>query len=101
MRRVDRQPNDDEDVLALVGESRLLAGLLSHALGRLRAERRGVSLRRAREWVCSRGGGVRFSFEHVCVTLGLEPRTVRRRLGLRAHVPRRVSRRGFTRGASP
>ena len=36
-----------------------------------------------------------------CVTLGLEPRTVRRRLGLRAHVPRRVSRRGFTRGPSP
>ena len=101
MRRVDRRPNDDEDVVALVGESRLLAGLLSHALHRLRTERRGASLRRAREWVCSSDAGVRFSFEHACVTLGVEPRTVRRRLGLRAHVPRCVSRRGFTRGPRP
>lgn len=99
MASVDLHPKDDEDVLAFVGERRLLAVLLRDAFHRLRKKRRGHSRRKAREWVCNRSGGARFSFEYACTTLGLEPRTVRRRLGLRAHVPRRVDSRGLKRGS--
>jgi hypothetical protein len=86
-----------EDTLALVGENRLLAVLLCEALHTLAIRSRGEALRRARAWMCARESD-QFSFEQACSVFELEPNRVRRRVGLRAHVSRRRTARGFHRG---
>jgi hypothetical protein len=87
-------------MLSLVGEDRLLAVLLAEVLHVLATRPSHDLLQRARTWVCAREPGRRFSFDQTCAAFGLRTDPVRRRLGLRAHVPRRRSARGLRRGPS-
>jgi hypothetical protein len=78
-------------------EDRLLLVLLANALHRIGGDRRSAAARHAKDWVCAPEDGDRFSFVRACERLGVEARPLRRRLGLRAQVPRRRSRRGLVR----
>ena len=78
---------------------RLLGLLLVDALQTIARGRSADGARETRAWVCERGSGV-YSFERACEAFGLPPRALRRRLGLRAQVPRRRTSRGWIRRAS-
>ena len=86
-----------ENVLAIVGEHRLLAVLLREALHTVAARGRDATLHRTRTWICAREPGRRLSFEHACRAFDLDANRVRRRLGLRAQVARRRTAPGFRR----
>jgi len=75
---------------------RLLGLLLVDALETMARGRTATGSREAREWMCSRSGGV-YSFERACDAFGLPPGPLRRRVGLRAQAPRRRTARGWLR----
>jgi hypothetical protein len=74
--------------------------VLVNALDTLKARRRGLALRQAREWICTDELPGRLDFERTCRDLALDPVVIRRRIGLRRNRGRHVSRRGFRRGPS-
>ena len=82
-------------------ESRLLMVLLGDALMAVRLGRKSTPARAARLWICApdAGADVGLSFGSACERLGIDGARLRRRIGLRAGVPRRRSARGFTRRA--
>jgi len=97
MGRVLPTPQSESDPAVV----RLLGLLLVDALQTIARGRRAEGSRETRAWVCERGSGV-YSFERACEAFGLPPRALRRRLGMRAQVPRRRSSRGWMRrGSSP
>jgi hypothetical protein len=75
-----------------------MAVLLTDALHTVASGSRRLGLVEARRWICARDYDDPYSFERVCELLGLPAPALRRRLGLRAEMPRRAARRGTLRG---
>jgi hypothetical protein len=72
--------------------------LLTDALHAVASGSRRLGLLEARRWICAREPDHPYSFERACEVLGLPAPALRRRLGLRAEMPRRPSRHGRVRG---
>ncbi|HJQ85791.1 MAG TPA: hypothetical protein VKA21_17010 [Candidatus Binatia bacterium] len=77
---------------------RLLGLLLVDVLETVARGRTANGARESREWICAGDSGAVYSFENACTAFNLPPQALRRRVGLRAQVPRRRSARGWTRG---
>lgn len=84
----------------LVSDNRLLAVMLADALQAVARGYRALGLLEARRWICARDRDDPYSFERACETFGLPPAALRRRIGLRAEMPRRPGGRGRLRGTN-
>jgi hypothetical protein len=92
--------NAPRAIAQTVSDHRLLAVLLTDALHTVASGSRRLGLLEARRWICARDSDDPYSFERACEVLGLPAPALRRRLGLRAEMPRRASRRGTLRGSN-
>lgn len=81
-------------------DNRLMGVMLTDALQAVARGSRALGVVEAREWICARDRDDPYAFESVCETLGLPAGALRRRIGLRAEMPRRRDRRGRLRGPS-